>query len=131
MVLVFKARLQPPYVTSVPRRHLCSVRLDHVAPQIHLCAKHNEFLLKASTLFAWMVFLYEMSILRDRLVDRPSSSVEGTDQRLIVLEAEELSIAASHVMGGGPTIYGGSRFVCRRNILRGFLACAHTIRRHQ
>ena len=46
------------------------MHLDHVGLQVHLSAKHNEFLVKASALPAWMVFLHKMGFLRGRLVDR-------------------------------------------------------------
>ena len=42
---------------------------DHVTFQVHLSAKNNEFLLKASTLFAWVVLLHKMDFLGARLVD--------------------------------------------------------------
>jgi hypothetical protein len=64
------------------------MHVDHVALQVHLGAEHDEFLVKATAPFAWEVFLYEMSFLRGRLVDRPSGSVAGTNQRLVVLEAD-------------------------------------------
>jgi hypothetical protein len=37
--------------------------LYHVALQVHLGAEHDEFLVKASAVFAWVVFLHEMCFL--------------------------------------------------------------------
>ena len=64
------------------------MHLVHVVIQVLLSAEHDEFLVKATTLFAREVFLREMSFLRTGLVDRLSGSVEGTDQCFKILEAE-------------------------------------------
>lgn len=57
MIPVFETRLQPPQVASIPLRHFCTMRLDHVAPQVHFGGEHDELLLDASALFAWEVVL--------------------------------------------------------------------------
>lgn len=62
--------------------------LDHVSLQVHLSAENDEFLVKTSPLFAWVMFLYEMVFLRAGLVDLPDISVAGTYQRLVILVAE-------------------------------------------
>ena len=68
MIPVFEIRLQPPYVASVPRGHLCTVHFDHVALQVHIRAKNDEFLFEASMLLAWVVCLREMKFLKAALV---------------------------------------------------------------
>ena len=130
-VLVFEICLQPPYVMSVPRRHVCTMYLDHVGLQVHLSVEHDEFLVKTSVLFAWVVFLHEVSFLRHGLNDRSRGSLAKTNQRLVVLEAERQSITTSRVVRNVLTTYARSRFVCRQNILHVSPACARTIRRHQ
>jgi len=66
------------------------MHLDHMIFQVLPCAEHDEFLVKTSAPFAWVVFLREMSFLRARLVDRINGSVGGTiNQRLEVLEADD------------------------------------------
>jgi hypothetical protein len=63
MTLVFEICLHPPYVASVPRRHLSAMCFDHVTLQVHLSAKNDEFLFKANTLLARVVRLREVDFL--------------------------------------------------------------------
>ena len=63
------------------------MRLNHMTPQVHLCAEHDELLVKANPSFAYEVFLREMRFLQGKSVQRPTGSVAVTNQRIVVLEA--------------------------------------------
>ena len=89
------------------------MRLDHVALEVHLGTKNDEFLVKASTLFARVVLLHEMGFLRGGSVDWTSGSVVGTNQRFVVPEAEHQSVTTSSLVEGVLTIYARFHFVYR------------------